>query len=61
MKLSAFVAALVVAVAASAFAGEPSKSSLSKMGLSGVTKMTDAQGLQVRGMGSFAAVGGASP
>jgi hypothetical protein len=60
MKLTAFVAALVVAVAASANAGDLSKGSLSKMGLSGVTKMTDAQGLNVRGMGSSASVGGFS-
>ncbi len=61
MKSTAFVAALLVAIAASnVFAGEPSKSSLSKMGLAGVAKMTDAQGLQVRGMGSSASVGGYS-
>lgn len=52
MKLFAFVAALAIAMGAtSAFAGEVSKSSLSKMGLSSMTVASDNDGMQVRGEG----------
>jgi hypothetical protein len=52
MKLFAFAAALAIALGAnSAFAGDVSKDSLAKMGLSGMTVASDSEGMQVRGQG----------
>ena len=62
MKWNVFVGALIVAMTAtsSLFAGEPSRAMLNKMGLSGMKPMTGSQGSEVRGMGTFAYVGGFS-
>jgi hypothetical protein len=52
MKKLALAVAVVGCLSASAFAadGRISRSSLAHMGLQGMTTMSDAQGLQVRGM-----------
>jgi hypothetical protein len=55
-------AAAIVAFSSSAFAGDGnvSRANLSALGLGGLQPMSDAQGMQVRGMSSNAASGGSS-
>ncbi len=62
MKFYVLTAALLLSLFATSnsFAGEPSRDMLGKMGLSGMKTMSDSQGMQVRGMGSFTYVAGTS-
>jgi hypothetical protein len=60
MKFASVIAALVVALSVNAaFAGDGhvSKGTLSKMGFGGMRVMSDAQGMQTRGMGATAVAG----
>jgi hypothetical protein len=64
MKSRMLVMAALLAIVTGSFgadsieAGEISPGSLSKMGLAGVQKMSDREGKQVRGTGSFAVISG---
>jgi hypothetical protein len=58
MEMSKFIAALVIVVvclgSVTVYGAEPSKASLSALGLGGMQPMSDAQGSKVRGMGAIA-------